>query len=139
LRVSVLTTNASGGRGDERSLMKLFRSLGAADRRTLISFAEFLSARVEERPPEPQGPVQPESIARPDKETVVGAIKRLSRSYHMLDRSAMLNETSSLMGAHVLQGRPAAEVIDELEELFVRYYAKYLDELGRGRPHEKER
>lgn len=46
----------------------------------------------------------------------------------MLDRSAMLNDTSSLMAGHIIRGRPAAEVIDELEALFARQYAKYREE-----------
>jgi hypothetical protein len=46
----------------------------------------------------------------------------------MLDRSAMLNDTSTLMGAHVLQGRSASVVVDELEALFARHYAKYREE-----------
>ena len=77
------------------------------------------------------GPLEPERIPRPKEESVVGAIKRLSHSYFMLDRSAMLNDTSSLMGAHVLQGRPASEVIDELEALFARHYVKYREKQER--------
>jgi hypothetical protein len=40
----------------------------------------------------------------------------------MLDRSKMLNETSVLMTQHVISGRDAVEVIDELEILFRRHY-----------------
>jgi hypothetical protein len=110
-------------------LIGLYRSLAPEDRNTLLAFAEFLAARGTEDAIElAQGALQPEPIPRPKKESVVGAIKRLSRSYYMLDRSAMLNDTSSLMGAHVLQGRPSGEVIDELEALFARYYEKYRQE-----------
>jgi hypothetical protein len=45
-------------------------------------------------------------MPRPSQESVVAAIKRLSKTYEMLDRGPMLNETSALMSAHVLQGRP---------------------------------
>jgi hypothetical protein len=31
-------------------------------------------------------------------------------------------ETSSLMTAHIMRGRPAPDVIDDLEALFERYY-----------------
>lgn len=55
----------------------------------------------------------------------MGAIKRLSLTYDMIDRGTMLNETSALMSAHILQGRAASEVIDELEALFARYYQDY--------------
>jgi hypothetical protein len=42
----------------------------------------------------------------------------------------MLNETSSLMAAHVLNGRPARDVIDDLEALFARHYDAYRDSYG---------
>jgi hypothetical protein len=76
---------------------------------------------------EQRPPLEPRAVSRPTKESVVGAIKRLSHSYHMLDRGAMLHETSTLMAAQVLHGRPAPEVIDELEDLFARCYADYRD------------
>jgi hypothetical protein len=119
----------TGGRDEERRLSRLYRSLKAEDRRTLLAFAEFLAARAgAPDAQETQGPLEPEQIPRPPQESVVGAIKRLSRSYFMLDRARMLNDTSSLMGVHVLQGRRAGEVIDELEALFARYYAEYREE-----------
>ena len=49
----------------------------------------------------------------------------------MLDRSRMLNETSSLMTQHVIHGRAAGEVIDELEQLFRRHYERFREEFGR--------
>lgn len=112
----------------ERHLTKLYRSLAPEDRRTLLAFGEFLAERGAKHREEDQGLLEPKPIPRPRKESVVGAIKRLSNSFYMLDRSAMLNDTSSLMGAHVLKGRPAKNVIDELETLFARHYAKYREE-----------
>lgn len=119
-----------GGRGGgERRLAKLYRSLESEGRSALLAFAEFLAARVaEDEPRLPASPLEPEQIPRPKNESVVGAIKRLSESYFMLDRSSMLNDTSSLMGAHVLQGMPSDAVIDELEALFARYYQNYREE-----------
>lgn len=102
---------------DDARLIQLFNRLPAAERETLLAFAEFLVAR--------SGvpvDVTPKSIERPVQESVVAAIKRLSASYHMLDRSKMLHETSGLMSEHLMQGRAAAEVIDELEDLFRRHY-----------------
>jgi len=122
-----MMTQRARGSDDERRLSKIVRALDAEDRRTLLRFAEFLASNAateaEEAPL-----LDPDLLPRPAKESVVAAIKRLSLSYHMLDRSVMLNETSTLMAAHVLNGRPAKEVIDELETLFTRYYAKYRDE-----------
>jgi hypothetical protein len=111
------------GSADERRLIKRFRALSGTDRETLLAFAEFLTKR--DRPAAPRAPAEPQKLPRPPQETVVGAIKRLSASYAMLERETLLNETSALMSAHLLQGRAAAEVIDELESLFARHYAAY--------------
>jgi len=110
----------------ERRLVRLHRSLGPGDRDTLLAFGEFLASRgTAASVRETSHPREPAVQPRPREESVVAAIKRLARTYPMLDRSAMLNDTSTLMSAHVLQGRPASEVIDELEALFARYYAAY--------------
>ena len=37
----------------------------------------------------------------------------------------LLDAAASLMGAHVLEGRPATDVIDELEKLFRERYEAY--------------
>lgn len=122
---------------DERHLTRVYRGLDAESRRTLLRFADFLRSELERRgrgagdeSPSTTGPAEPDTITRPAQETVVGAIKRLSLSYHMLDRRRMLDETSSLMAAHVLNGRPARDVIDELEALFARHYDAYRDRFG---------
>ena len=110
---------------DERRLLKHLRALGPSERETLLAFADFLVTRAEQSPREPAVAREPRPAPRPEQESVVGAIKRLSQSYDMLERDALLHETSALMSAHVLQGRPAGEVIDELEALFDRHYRHY--------------
>jgi len=108
---------------DQRTLLKIYSGLEAEARTTLMVFAEFLADRQSAAETAGNLPVtEPEPIPRPDEETVIGAIKRLSASYHMLDRSALLTETSSLMTAHIVHGREAGEVIDELESMFARHY-----------------
>lgn len=114
------------GPSDEQRLSRLFRELPKADRATLLAFAEFLVSRAAPDAQTPS-PRDPQPIPRPAKESVVAAIKRLARTYDMLDRNALLNDTSALMSAHVLQGRSAAEVIDELESVFARHYKLYRD------------
>jgi hypothetical protein len=108
---------------DEQRLTRLFRALDEADRRTLLAFAEFLAAggRPVAAPPAPPPP-GPVALPRPAQESVIAAIRRLSATYPMLDRGPMLNATAALMSAHVLQGREAALVIDDLEALFLRRY-----------------
>jgi len=120
------------GSGDERRLVRLFRGLRGSDREALFAFAEFLQTRGLDAAQQEsvQLPQVPMPEPRPPKETVVGAIKRLRRVYPMLDGSKMLHETSALMAAHVLQGRQAAEVIDELEVLFESRWIEHRDAAG---------
>lgn len=114
---------------EQRTLLKLYSSLDAQGKATLLEFAEFLAGKRAAKEPEgEQGPVEPRSIPRPGKETVIGAIKRLSESYYMLDRSDLLTDTSSLMSAHIMHGRKAPEVVDDLEALFASYYATHVAE-----------
>jgi hypothetical protein len=116
----------------ERRVLKLLRALSERERETLMAFAEFLAARAgsaDETPiadaPAVTRLTEPAHEPRPAEETVIAAIKRLRRVYPMLEPGEMLNETSALMAAHVLQGRAANQVIDELERLFIaRYEAK---------------
>lgn len=109
----------------DKRLLQIFKALPEAERETLLSFAEFLASRVEPR----NEPVsEPVPIEPREGETVVGAIKRLSATYPMLDKSKMLNETSTLMTQYSIQGRDAGEVIQELEVVFRRHYERFLEE-----------
>jgi hypothetical protein len=111
----------------QRRLLKLYRALSKQEQASLMAFAEFLAHRAEANEDDADQvaePPQPKPIARPQRETVVAAIRRLSESYFMLDRQVLFHETAGLMSAHVLQGRPAREVIDELEQLFADHYQR---------------
>lgn len=105
----------------EKQLLAHFRSLQATDADSLLAFAEFLASRVQL---EPAAPLTLNKIPRPAEETVMLAIKRLSATYPMLDKDKMLHEISGLMAQHLMQGRAAGEVIDELEEIFQQHYAE---------------
>lgn len=120
----------------QRRLLSMLGKLSPADQDHLLVFAEFLASR--KSPSDQNTSVadelsadlaatasEPEIEPRPSDESVIAAIKRLSRSYSMLDKADMLHETSDLMSAHVLKGKPAVEVIDELEVLFVTHYEKW--------------
>ena len=108
---------------DERRLLGHFAALGDGDRHALLAFAAFLADRsVDEGDEGPVTLAEPDPIPRPEKESVVAALRRLSATYHMVDRSILLHQASGLMSAHVLQGRAAPDVIDELEVLFRRAY-----------------
>lgn len=114
---------------NHKALVSLYRSLPEADQQTLFAFAEFLLAR---RTGDAVTRVIPEvvKISRPEKETVIGAIKRLSASYPMLDKAKIFDQTSALVAQNVMQGRAANEVIDELEQIFLHHFEKLKFELG---------
>jgi hypothetical protein len=118
------------------AFFSLLEGLSAADQAAVISFAEFLSSRggsfplpvsVHSGPELPVEIPEPESIPRPQDEKVVAAVKRLSKTYFMLDKKAMLGETSDLVTQHIIQGRDVVEVIDELETLFIQKYQALKD------------
>ncbi len=108
---------------EEKALLGWFRRLPQAERRSLLDFAEFLAARGAPAAA-PDVPGEPLAIPRPAEETVVRAIRRLRSTYPMLDPRKLLHETSHWMTQHAVHGRPAAEVIDELEGVFARHYDK---------------
>ena len=115
----------------EKRLLEILSRLNETQIATLIDFAEFLAMRPESasamgepETAEPAAVPQPADIQRPEKESVVKAIKRLTATYPMVDRTKMLNETSTLMTQHIMQGREAVEVINELEVMFRSRYEK---------------
>lgn len=124
--------SAKGGSADERRLLRLARSLDPQSKQTLLAFAEFLAERAADSDAaQPTAPIpEPVLEERPAQESIVAAIKRLRRGYPMLDASTMLQETSSLMTQHVLQGRQTAAVIDDLEALFAARYQALKDASG---------
>jgi hypothetical protein len=110
-----------------RRLLALYGALEEADRATLLAFAEFLAQRGGDAAGHDEVSIpEPRLSLRPPQETVVAAIKRLSASYYMLERGHMFHEAATLMTSHVLQGRPASQVIDDLETLFRDHYQRWL-------------
>ncbi len=103
-----------------KKLLRLFRQLGDARRAALLEYAEFLAGREEQRSEAIAAAPMP--ISRPGEETVVRAIQRLMSTYPMLDRGKLFADASTQMTKHILQGVPAAAVIDELEIIFRRHY-----------------
>lgn len=106
----------------ERRLLDAARALPDTERAMLLRFAEFLGQDAAGTVAGAPADAEPLDIPRPDSETVIAAIRRLSATYPMLNRDDLLHETSELMTAHVLQGRDAEVVIDELELVFRRRY-----------------
>ena len=108
---------------DEKDLLKFFRALAPEQQDTLFAFAEFLAARTAETPRELG---EPEPIPRPAEEKVVQAIKRLRLTYPMLDHSKMLHEISEHMTQHLVMGKQASDVIDEMEIVFRSHYEQLI-------------
>jgi len=116
----------------EQQLTELFRQLTVGDQLTILAFVEFLASR---RPAgavavskEPVVIPAPEAIERPAEESVVGALKRLAKTYPMLDKTEMLGATSDLVASNIMQGTDPVEVIDQLEDIFRSLY----ENLGSG-------
>lgn len=118
-------------------LATIYESLNDADRAALLAFAQFLAQRGAAPPvfstpvvstaiTEPTRPEEPQPIARPESESVIKALKRLSATYPMLNKNELLGETSDLVTQHVVMGRDKLEVIDALEAVFQRHYQDYL-------------
>jgi hypothetical protein len=106
-----------------RELDALISQLGEEHQQAVVDYATFLVQQYKIQDPVKKG-FKPETIARPEQETVIAAIKRLKKTYYMLDTDNLLDETSSLMGQHIMHGRTATDVINDLQSLFEEKYAE---------------
>ncbi len=113
----------------ERQLLEHFRCLPDAQADLLLEFAAFLAGR---HARQAEVPATPLDIPRPAEESVIAAVRRLGKTYPMLDKDRMLNATSGLVAQHLMQGRDAREVIDELEALFAEQYRLQCQEDAAG-------
>ena len=112
---------------EQQKLLRLFRQLTETDRSAVLNFAAFLAERStgdENAPDEDVVSATPQAIPRPEQETVIAAMRRLTATYPMVEKDELLHEASSLMSAHVMQGKAAVEVIDELEIVFRRHFER---------------
>jgi hypothetical protein len=124
----------------EQRLLAYLRKLSQPDAHALLRFAAFLAGdqtvvninhalqdatasnvAITEIP-------KPQYIERPENERVVDALKRLSASYPMLEKKQLLDKASTLVAQHIMFGKPAKGVIDEIEKLFVEAYDKFVSE-----------
>ena len=114
----------------ERKLIKLFKLLDENNKESLLAFAEFLSHRGANDDDETleRVPSKALDIIRPSKESVVKAIKRLSKTYPMVDKENILHPISAVMTSHIMQGKSAQDAIDELQDLFLKEYNKINEE-----------
>ncbi|HEB85734.1 MAG TPA: Crp/Fnr family transcriptional regulator [Gammaproteobacteria bacterium] len=134
----------------EQRLREILCSLPEAEADSLLDYAEFLLMRAPQKQllqtlssaaagasmaglssmpvplseAEPAINIEPANIPRPETETIIGAVKRLSETYHMLSKDKMLHETADLVGQSMMGTRDTVDVIDDLERVFRRYYEK---------------
>ena len=130
----------------EQTLIEIYRKLSEHDAHALLRYAEFLAgyeastADIVRQSSVPQAVAGveaantiavPEKIPRPEQERVVDALKRLSASYPMLEKKKLLDKASELVAQHIMFGKPAREVIDEIELVFAKAYDDYVAAAGR--------
>jgi len=108
-----------------KQLIDLYEAMDDERKQSLCDFADFLYAQAE---PVAKEILPPHDLPRPEKETVVGAVKRLKTSYHMIESMTVFSAASSLMTDHMVKGRDVVEVIDEMEVLFEEAYQKLLQD-----------
>jgi hypothetical protein len=110
---------------DEKKLLQVFRAMSPDQQTALQDYADFLVARDKTASPVAEAAAalaEPVDIPRPEEESVIDAVRRLSETYPMIDKEVLLHETTDLVSQHFTQGRPAEEVIDELQALFEKHY-----------------
>jgi hypothetical protein len=115
------------GSREERALSKIYKELDSNHRQTLLSFANFLVQQQKEQSATSQENIvdlKPLNIPRPKKESVIKAIRRLSANYPMIDTDTMFDAISKLMTSHIMEGRSAEEVINDLQALFENQYTE---------------
>jgi hypothetical protein len=110
---------------DAKALADLFNTLDNERQQSLFDYAEFLQSQGGLVQQEISEPVD---VPRPESESVVGAIKRLKKTYPMIDSMEVFAVASNLMTDHMVKGRDAEEVINEIENLFEDTYRKLLRE-----------
>lgn len=114
----------------EKDLLSIYRRLSREHQASLLDFARFLESSCVDAPANGVD-LRPLKIPRPEAENVVAAIKRLTATYPMLETSTLLDDVSILMSQHLLTGRGAKEVIDELETLFKQRHEQFIARTGR--------
>ena len=114
-----------------KNLTAIAQKLDEPSLRSLLDYAEFLLTRqseVKEETAEITEPKEPAQEPPAENESVIGALKRLRRTYSMLDTDKLFNEASALMSSHMLEGRPADSVVSDLETLFEEHYRSYVEQ-----------
>ncbi len=108
-------------------LSDLSERAAALPEQALISLLEFAEFLAEKYPAQAADDLPYQPLPRPEDESVIAAIKRLSKSYPMLDKTTLFDQTSAAMSAHILQDVSKQDSIDKLEAVFAEKYQAFLD------------
>ncbi|HKJ87554.1 MAG TPA: Crp/Fnr family transcriptional regulator [Gammaproteobacteria bacterium] len=124
---------------NEKRILAALEQLSEEQQEQVVEYAEFLGQRAgaragtgETAAPAVPTPESPQPVEKDPEEGPVQAIKRLRRTYPMLDRSKLLDETTNVMTKRYLRNKPEDEVIEEIEEIFEQHYQRYLEQFQAG-------
>lgn len=114
----------------ENALLKSFRQLPPEQQQALTDYADFLCQRyaIEVE----AVPLVPLDIPRPQEESVVKALRRLAKTYPMLDAKELFEKTSSFMTRNLMHGEDSTLLIDEMEVFFQHNYQEFISKKHQG-------
>ncbi|MBF0359098.1 MAG: Crp/Fnr family transcriptional regulator [Magnetococcales bacterium] len=108
------------------ALLDIWRNLDREQKLTLLKFAEFLeSQKSNSEEPVSQEPL---NLPKPENESAVKALKRLKKSYPMIDADMGLLDDASHLLMEKITGTPDSEVVVKLEALFLDRYKNWQQE-----------
>ncbi|MBF0124447.1 MAG: Crp/Fnr family transcriptional regulator [Magnetococcales bacterium] len=116
---------------EREQLLSLWQQLPSQQQSCLLRYARFLvQEQGGQAQPEPVTVVTtPLPIKRPEQESVVQALKRLKRTYPMIDAdTGLLNQASQLLMQKVLGTTADGAIIDQMEQLFQQRYQRWVQE-----------
>jgi hypothetical protein len=116
---------------DRAVLLKIWRDLDKEQKLTLVKFAEFLGSQKSNA----EGPVsqEPLNLPKPENESAVKALKRLKKSYPMIDADMGLLDDASHLLMEKITGTADSEVVIKLEALFLDRYKNWQQEQQEGK------
>lgn len=106
---------------ERNRLLTAWHTLDQEGQRTVRLFAEFLSQQAECQTNEPIQQ-EPLPIPKPERESAVFALKRLKKTYPMIEADFSLLEEASQLILKRVMGATDTEVIGEMEALFTKKY-----------------
>nr|CRH04488.1 conserved protein of unknown function [Candidatus Magnetococcus massalia] len=121
---------------ESREVVALWKKLDGERQKMLLSYGEFLLSQQAEGASETSSgaqqvaasPQQPLKLEKPENESAVLALKRLKRSYPMIEADmGLLDDASKLVMERVMGGQDA-EIIPRMEALFAARYAAWLEQ-----------